>query len=467
MKRRAQSPDSYTLSIFLTVLSQHPHPKIVLPKAMKLINSMRNKESLVNPNHIHYLQLLQICAKAGDMKNIWYALSNLPEKGPNAPSSQTYTVVLQAIKASLENENLDSQERQELVQSAIEIWSLVVKKWQEGIVTVDSHLLSAMIRVMTLSEDSNHWLSVFDLIEQTTGHSNPRLSNPIGLEEHNSLASSVPENTVFAKVPALTERLSRNQLVRPTVQILEALLEACYKLKDSVLAKHYIENFDGKDQQEFKYDKANFKVYLRLLRRTRSSKEAVEEVRKYVTQNQADWGIFRIAMSTCARNMPTKKTFGEAADLYNLRRTIFPKEPDMKFVGQFVQEVLHHRHVCDLKTRQQMLSLSADDVVSALSRPNYAWSKNKVIVVDDEGLTFQQKTLEIAKELIGQIDMLTNPNRTEKMSDLVSHKPEDEMSTVSPKVFSKTKQKLSEFVRKVEQEIPEKKQDSEHIESTQ
>lgn len=451
MKKRAQSPDSYTLSIMLTALSKHPHPKAILPKAINVVNAMQKKDSLVNPNHIHYTQLLQICAKAGDMKSIWHSLSSLPEKGPNAPSSQTYTVVLQAIKTSLQEESLEPQQRQELIQTAIEIWDLVVKKWHEGVVNMDSHLVCAIVRVMTLSDDKIHWLSVFDLIEQTTGQPSLRLPNRDRREALDAKSALVSENSVFSKVPTSVQTSSPIHFIRPTIQLLDAVLWTCFNLKDSVRARHYMEIFSSTGQQQLSPDTASFKVYLKILRRTRSSKQAVEAVQKYAISNRPDWGIFRIAMSTCARNMPNKRTFGEAVELFKLRKSLFPKEPDMKFIEQFVKEVLHHRHVCDLEIRQLMLSEAGEEAVFALSLPNYGWSKEDKIL-DGTTQSFRQKSCEVANELIRQIDKLTNPNRSDKMKDLVSHGPEEEMSSVSPEAFSKTKQKLSEFIRQVEQE---------------
>jgi hypothetical protein len=452
MKKRSQSPDSYTLSIILTALSKHPHPQTVVPKAIQILESMQRPESLVQPNHIHYNQVLQLCAKAGEIDSLWQILSTMPEKGPNAPSSKTFSIVLQNIKTSLELTN-SKEDREELIRTAMNIWGIVADKWNKGIVTVDSHLVCDMVKVLVLGGQKDDYLNALDLIEQTTGERRPEISNrhrkQVKTTESNedtftrneddnskALAPTSPSFAVVNRSPAAHGM----QLVRPTVQILDAALWVCYHLKDAYLAKHYWDNLTSNNRVNV--DGASFKVYLKVLREAKSSAITLDAMESFMEKHRPDWGMYRVAMSTIAATMPRKRAFVEAWELYK-NRSQHLKSPDMKFMSQFVSGVLHHYQVCDLKTRQEALVMVGTDAVRALSSPGYGWMLPEEKTTEQVN-ALEEQTREVAQQIIGQIDKITNPNRIKKAS--LSSDPDDK-HVVDAGVFEKIKTALDGFIR--------------------
>ncbi|KAH0127204.1 hypothetical protein KCU67_g17352, partial [Aureobasidium melanogenum] len=98
MKKRAQFPDSHTYVILLRGLSEPPVAADTLGKALAIYHSLGAENSRVKPTTIHTNAALRVCARANDMDSLWGIASKIPEKGPGAADTYTYTTILNAIR---------------------------------------------------------------------------------------------------------------------------------------------------------------------------------------------------------------------------------------------------------------------------------------------------------------------------------------------------------------------------------
>ena len=101
MKKRGHRPDAHTYTIMLRGYADmaRRRPEAAVTDAVGVFNSMFAKNSVVTPNSIHTNAVINVCARAGDMDNMWQILARIPEKGAGCPDSTTYTTVLNAMQA--------------------------------------------------------------------------------------------------------------------------------------------------------------------------------------------------------------------------------------------------------------------------------------------------------------------------------------------------------------------------------
>jgi hypothetical protein len=440
MKKRGQPPDSYTLSIMLTALSNYNEPKTVLPRALKLLQLFQRKDSLLKPNHIHHTQVLQICARAGDRDALWEVLSTVPDKGPDAPGSHAFAIVLEALKDPLLHENLPENEKQDLIATAIETWHIVVQRWCDGHVTMDSHLVTVMIKILALSDDPRYLEGSFDLLAQTIGVPQPPSFKTTHLPKTRSELSVEPLKPLFPAVvdPSAKLRLSDGiQLVQPTNHILTALLQIPQKLHRPDIATYYWEKLTQVGDLNLKADNAALKVYLNILAANEEYEKMLAAIKSFAHLQTPDFGAYRIAMAAFSTAKSRPLAFDLAMKLYYHRHATH-KELDMKVIETVVMRLLPRgRH----DKRVDWLKLVASDAATMISKgTNSAWACDETTVTLKERKLLRRRSCAVAKVLVAQIDVLTNPPADNG----------DKGEAVSLSVFARSRRMLSGFVEMVE-----------------
>jgi hypothetical protein len=437
MKKRSQFPDAFTLSIFLKGAAEHPDPALTIPRLTQVFVSMQTSKSPIRPNHIHYNQMLNLCGRTGSMDTLWKILTTLPEHGPGAPSSQTYNIVLSALRTKLDGEELTDEERASYVQTALQIWDIVVQRWCKGVITMDSWLVAGMTGVLAASPDWRHWVGAFELVEQTTGI--PKFVNVKGKKSKVSKEDEVEEfedaneneeidGSLFPIVANGTGPLQLVQgmeLVQPTNHILQNLLYICENLRSKHAALYYWYKFtDSKQPYRCEPDGPVHKRLLGVLRLTRSSEGSLNVIKKLSGGMTQDWGVYRLALAACARNLSRDRAFDNALEIYKIRREHIAL-PDLKAISRFLW-VLDNAH--NDEKAKAAVPIIAEDTVKAISADGYG-------IVDPNKLSnskaqddARNEAAQIVTGVQGYIDRMILTK------------------TLDAKVFSKTKPKLSKFM---------------------
>jgi hypothetical protein len=475
MKKRAQSPDAYTFSLLLRGLSIHSEPEIVLPKALALYQSMCEPDARVPPREIHTNYLLRICSRAGDMKSLWQALHRMPESGPGAPSTTTYTILLHALTVHASSPKATLEWVTETVETGRQIWDDVVKQWEKGNLTMDAKFVFSMASLLLKSPRAQDWDAVFSLVEQTTGIR--RLIPRPGTASRRSflrhgVAPELRTREGIWKIRPDSDELFRKidskiaRLAPASQQLATAILTACGKLGETAAATRYWKTFPNLQPGGLLPDLECTKSYLRILRQSKASATVTEVVRELTERESADWGLFRIAMSTCTRNFKSgPKVFDEATDLYNLRKEKISKV-DLTFLDRYLS-VIHMAIITtpgstDLKSEAVQRHLNAllamaNDVARVIRSGSSGWTMDDGNVhamrrkPPSGSLTREDKprsngfgkqgdadepTVELAKRILGLFDKLINSG------------------TIQPLVLATLKRTFSDHIRQAEHGDP-------------
>lgn len=144
---------------------------------MSVFESLFSRSSDVKPSTIHANAALNVCARHGDMEALWTIASKLPEEGYGAPDARTFTIILNALRAttSKEIESLDRQRQRDgikaakaaAVREAKRMWVDIIKQWRAGSFMVDEHLVHAMGRMLVFGGRNQDYKAVFSLLQQT------------------------------------------------------------------------------------------------------------------------------------------------------------------------------------------------------------------------------------------------------------------------------------------------------------
>jgi hypothetical protein len=477
MKKRAQSPDAYTFSLLLRGLSIHSEPEIALPKALALYQSMCDPDARIPPREIHTNYLLRICSRAGDMKSLWQALHQMPESGPGAPSTTTYTILLHALTVHASSPKATLEWVTETVETGRQIWGDVVKQWEKGNLTMDAKFVFSMASLLLKSPRAQDWDAVFSLVEQTTGIN--RLIPRLGSASRRSflrhgVAPDLRTREGVWKIRPESDELFRKldskivRLAPASQQLLTAILTACWKLGEKAAATRYWKTISNLQAGGLLPDLESTKSYLRILRQSKASAAVTEVVREFTKREKADWGLFRIAMSTCTRNFKSgPKVFDEATELYDLRKEKMT-EVDLTFLDRYLS-VIHATIITtpgstDLKSEAGQRHLNAllavannaatiirsgssgwsmDDGNARAKRwkkPSGSFTREETNERRSNGFEKQadadERTAELAKRILGLFDKLVNSG------------------AIQPSVVAALKRTFSDYVRQSEHGDP-------------
>lgn len=437
MKKRSQFPDAFTLSIFLKGAAEHPDPAITISRITQVFWSMQASKSPVKPNNIHNNQMLNLCGRAGSMETLWKILTTLPEHGPAAPSSQTYNIVLSALRTKLDSEDLTDEQRASYIQTAIQIWGIAVERWCKGTITMDSWLVAGMTGVLASSPNWRHWVGAFELVEQTMGI--PKFVNARGRKAGGSKEKEAGESedavvevgeTKTLLFPSVTDgsgplQLAQGmELVQPTNHILQNLLYICENIRSKHAALYYWYKFTHSTQPyRCEPDPPVYKRLLGVLRLARSSKGSLDVIKNLSGGMTQDWGVYRLALAACARNLNRERAFDNALEIYKIRRENIPL-PDLKAISRLLWVLDNSQDDNKTKTAIPMI---AEDTAKAVSANGYGWvdpNKSSRKELDEA----RNHAAQIVTGVQGYIDRMIITK------------------TLDAKVFSKTKPKLSQFM---------------------
>lgn len=341
MKKRGHRPAAQTYTIMLKGFATNVRQPNAVASAVSVYNSIFAPNSAVKPNTIHTNAVINVCARAGDMANLWAVAGRLPDRGMGAADHVTYTNIINAIRADAERRSHDQEANSdEIINNAIKdgekLWVDVSKRWRAGDLLIDEALTCAMGRLLLLSKNEAHYNSVFVLVEQamrikaypTGQRSNSRgelvessSKSEDGDIEHYSETSTEVANFEPLKSKANSSIKQMSTHAKPSNNTLSMLIQACILTRNLPAGKYYWDVLTSKDAPiSISYDPENFAQYLRLLRISRSSKTVRDLFSEALQEKKPDEffvrGNFIIAMSTCVRDKNNPNVFENASDIF-------------------------------------------------------------------------------------------------------------------------------------------------------
>ena len=385
MKKRAQEPDAYTFTILLRGLAHgnNASREDSVDSALKIYHSLFNEKSKVKPSIIHTNAVLQVCSKAFDVDSMFSVAARLPEKGPEAPDSTSYTTIFNALNADVMQHlqtaagDQPSERRQRAVLQGRRIWGDIVHRWRQRTIDIDERVVCAMGRLLLISENARDVDDILSLIEQTMRipRAMPRFGDPkrpahlqvskskggekgraLSLAEaFESESGGPPDGSVDFEAttdePAL-EKASQNedyefQPLPPSVysvfypvpgnNTLSLALAACLRMGETVQAQSYWDKITETVQPDI----TNYHEYLRTLRIRRNDKLAVDLVEDMM-RSKANGGLdvkperrtFRIAIAACLRNSQRSSALRSGTRLLTVMQSALD-EPDVDTIFKF------------------------------------------------------------------------------------------------------------------------------------
>ena len=389
MKKRAQPPDAYTYTILLRGLAaNHQYPQS-LPRALSIYNSMYAENSPVRPSIIHTNAVLKVCSRANDIDALFEVAAKLPKRGKGAPDNLTFTTIINAIwNALLQNPLLSAEQhtvkRQEAVQQGRRMWEDIIGRWRNGDMLVDEEMVCAMARLLMLGDTPEDYDDVLSLFEQTMNIPRlvPRLGDPARqthlipskdsarlspadniTEATEASSQSASQNsdpdtaqsspppsfpsstsslppTVFTPLPLHASSVPRSYPM-PSQQTLSGIVLVCTRIHALRAASSYWTLLTTPPHSVVP-DADNLHTYLRLLRLSRASRQAVDLVTTMLRPCSAGGlGIpaqpktFRIAMSTCVRDAFNPSAPAHASAILTAMAAHL-EEPDLRACEMFV-----------------------------------------------------------------------------------------------------------------------------------
>ncbi|KAF1836217.1 pentatricopeptide repeat protein-like protein [Decorospora gaudefroyi] len=369
MKKRAQFPDSYTYTILLRGLSMNAHTSGVLSKALSVYHSLSAPNSRVEPSIIHTNAALRVCARAGDMDALWGIAGKIPESGPAAANTITYSTIINAIRQNVlingpkgESEDEMAARRERAIMEGRRMWEDIVGRWRSAELVIDEDLVCAMGRLLLIGIRPRDWDDVLSLIEQTMDI--PRLVPRLGSsgreaagyprvraphvpqqyrvdDDHLSPDSSPSRGDEFlALTPQGVGGAVSNPLLyaRPGNNTLSVIQEACQKIAASKAADEYWDLLTDPITYNIIPDLNNLHMRLRNLRQNRASTAAVELLQHDMLDKQVTPrpGTFRIAMSTCVRDKNNHNSLRNAGQIMNIMTQVM-EDADPKAVIMYAE----------------------------------------------------------------------------------------------------------------------------------
>jgi hypothetical protein len=366
MKTRGQFPDSYTYTILLRGLSINAHHSGALSNALAVYHSMYAPNSRVTPSIIHTNAALRVCARALDMDALWSIAAKIPENGPAAANSVTYTTILNAIRHNLLTNAPKGETEEELVarrdRGVVEgrrIWEEITRKWRNADMVMEEELVCAMGRLLLVGVRPRDWDDVLSLIEQTMDV--PRLVPRLGTPEREKAgvprlrAPYTPDGyriederrapiheqgrgEEFLALATQFDGKTSNALTyaTPGNETLSIVQEACQKVVADKAATEYWNMLTDAMMYAIVPDVANLNQRLRLLRQNRASGAAVKLLKEeFLTKGRKPTpGTFRIVLSTCVRDKNNHNSLKYAHSVLEIMGAVLP-DVDAKAVSMY------------------------------------------------------------------------------------------------------------------------------------
>ena len=503
MKRRAQTPDSYTYSLLFRGFAKHvDREPSILTRALRIYHSMFSDNSPVAPTTIHTNSMLQICAKAKDVDTMFAIAAKLPEKGRGAPDNLTFTTIMNAIRVmawtvsstSVETEKQKHDRRYKAVLQGRRMWVDVVGQWRLGHMIMDEDLVCAMGRLLLLGDTAKDYDDVLSLLEQTMRLRRlmPRLGDPVR-QNHPQGSETTPDTTLqlqqneeTTKIPARDsdsdvvvpisklhtpsreikdtdsefsselEKLAPSSISRiyaiPGRNTLSLVMDACTRMRATRAAQGYWE----KITREVEADLENYHMYLRVLRVSRASSMAVDLVANMVTPRHSsglDVGAiaktFRIGMSACNRDSNNPSSLKNGVRLVRLMQNTL-ETMDVRTIEMF-QQLIRTRYrenlwvVEDMCDALEALHASFLNVKSAMVQGNWKGSHGERKVERSNGRTFESSDIGLVH--------VSNKGRHNVSSELLSESSHEDDAM---KIAKLVEMECSRAINLYGEQLPEK-----------
>jgi hypothetical protein len=432
MKKRHQTPDMYTYGTLLSGLANHPRPQVVVQRAYNLYQHMKREGSKVEPSILNINMMITITGRALDMERFWSVIRDIPESGPNSATPSTYVSIFDALRYANQDqvataEELASRDTGQTLLAAYAVWAAAVDVWCKGTLEMNNEVVWAMARFLNTTPTVSNSDQVFSLIEQTTGirRQNPPIR---GIPSENSEDPSEAYK-VFKPVVNRPHAV----LVKPNNQMLSQILAAATRLGNKIAADYYWDIITGPNGFQMIPDHANLKDYLRVLRISRSSRDAVRVVTTWHDQSTLENSVFRLSMAACRRNAWRSGVLAQATDLYLFRKNLF-SWGDMKVIEQFAEIIDVSLVGVDNSMEDRIKALEAlgTDLEEQLETPGKGWFPPVDGGRKTSASDIDRRASTLAKRIIGAIDFLVQKG-------------------VDPSKFASTKNRLADHVRKYHQ----------------
>ncbi|KAM5498337.1 hypothetical protein McanMca71_006874 [Microsporum canis] len=376
MKKRGRAPNERTFTTLLSGLAAGSS-KNSSETAIRLFESMKNANSESKPNIIHINAVLNVCARNGDMKNLWAFAGEIPEHGESAPNSVTYTIILNAIRTSVLEftDTLDPgngpravkeirRRKRIAVSSGKKLWGEIISKWRKGDLVLDSKLVTSMARLLAIEESDSFDFDILLLYNQCMGLAVPTVIEP-DIMQHKRAQEDAPDNgELLTREEKRQKEEERKMLLHlfdpvdieeirtalkgkpgakknPTVALppptnaeLSFLIQTCQKMAKNGMAsgRHYwtILTSAGEGGYNVKPDSSSCHEYLRLLRQHRASAESLRVVQnQMVPENLVAEKTITIALSTCSRDRNNPNVLDVASKLLDISGSTVKLDPSL------------------------------------------------------------------------------------------------------------------------------------------
>lgn len=185
MKKLGIDPDAHTYTVVLNGLAGNPrYYPAALGQALTIYYSLSSPTSNIRPSIIHTNAALKVCGRFKDLEALWTVAEKIPEYGPRAADSKTYTTMLNAIRTCAEGG------KDKALVDAMQIWDGVMSRWQQNKLYIDEELGCAMGRCYLMSSRPEDWDEVLSLAQQIFGV--PRLVPRLGTKARRLLPIANP-----------------------------------------------------------------------------------------------------------------------------------------------------------------------------------------------------------------------------------------------------------------------------------
>ncbi|KAJ0413162.1 hypothetical protein BJY00DRAFT_297315 [Aspergillus carlsbadensis] len=405
MKKRGVRPNEFSYTIMLDGFKNNEPKPGFFPVllALRLYRQLRLPSSVVKPNIIITNAMLSVCARHTQLDSIWEIAGELPEEGPGSPDDITYTIILNAIRGSLQqdlahlrvNDELKIHRRRLLaLTEGKRVWTDVVYRWKQGQIEMKNQLVSAMASLLLEGPMDRHMHEIFYLYHQTAGI--PILSGkPSHVPSQRSKAfrsQAVQSSEAVPFVNDSGDYLSLGKDIEPE-ELAEVEAEEQNSFKDIFIpvvspdaqpyslecsipsdapstGPKYIpltpadlslimraalltQEWGATGKAYWNHltlenvpyrvtpDEECYKAYLRILRISRSSRMAVEVIRSQILPSGVVEGIyFHIAMGVCRRDRNNYMIFQHASDILSMMNRHLILPDTRAIIGYF--DLIHY-----------------------------------------------------------------------------------------------------------------------------
>ncbi|KAM0334031.1 hypothetical protein ACHAQA_001051 [Verticillium albo-atrum] len=342
MKKRGQHPDELTYTIIFRGCARSTYPKLAVAESVRLYKSMV-KDSKLKPNIIHLNAVLQACGRAGDLDAMFALLDSLDD-GKLKPDAQTYTAIIQSLRASAEDpesaKGMSQEQRVEHVAETVErcksVWEEVMRNWRKGTLPIDEHLVCAMGRVLLLDKSSrNH--DVLALIAETMNV--PRFDKSSNAQPKPTSSAPSTDAAGGAKPPSaklsFASKKSTNYAVpgKNTLSLLITIFHDARLTRAGILYWRHILDTHGVQP-----DAKLWEQMLRLLHLGRASGEAAALTAAMPRPLVSPY-IFRTALATCLRDKNSPRMPANAAAVIDAMAAGGAAAADPKALALYLQLV--------------------------------------------------------------------------------------------------------------------------------